>query len=249
MTASGAAPFWLTVFLDYPAGEFDAGVGFWCAATGYALSVPRGESGEFATLVPPSGDDFLKVQRLGDGATRLHLDVHVDDPWSRAEALEAAGGELVEESPHGYVVMRSPAGFTFCLVRHPSSRVAPVTRWPAGHHSRVSRFCLDVPRKRYAEEVAFFQELLGGEWVEVDEPETALRPAAGWPLDVRLQPAEVASTVTSHLHIATDDLAAEVERLESSGARARAVRTGKAILEAPGGSALCVVEISADELP
>ena len=36
MTPSGAAePFWLTVFLDYPAAEFDAGVRFWRAATGY----------------------------------------------------------------------------------------------------------------------------------------------------------------------------------------------------------------------
>ncbi len=249
MTAPPPPPSWLTVFLDFPAAEFDAGVGFWRAGTGYGLSPSRGDAGEFATLVPPAGDHYLKVQRLGDGPTRLHLDVHVRDPWASAEAAEAAGAELVEESRHGYVVLRSPAGFTFCLVTHPGVVVPPPLTWPAWEHrSRVSRFCLDVPRKRYAGEVAFFQRLLGGEWQHVGDPETALRPAGDWALDVRLQPAEVSAETTSHLHIATDDLEAEVERLSELGAKPRALRTGKAILEAPGGTALCVVEVEPGDL-
>jgi hypothetical protein len=242
-------PSWLTVFLDFPAGEFDAGVEFWRGGTGYELSPVRGESGEFATLLPPVGDHYLKVQRLGDGPTRLHLDVHVTDPWAWTEVAEAAGAELVEESSHGYLVLRSPAGFTFCLVTHAGVVVPPPLTWPTwAHRSRVSRFCLDVPRKRYAAEVAFFQRLLGGEWLQVAEPETALRPADTWPLDVRLQPAEVSAEVTSHLHITTDDLEAEVDRLVSLGAMPRATRAGKTILEAPGGTALCVVEVEPSEL-
>lgn len=248
MNPASAAPSWLTVFLDYPASEFDAGVEFWRAATGYRLSPFRGQDGEFASLVPSAGDDYLRVQRLGEGPTRLHLDVHVADPWSVAAELERAGAELVDESRHSFVVLRSPAGFTFCLVSGPASAVPAPATWPFGHHSRVSRFCLDVPRKAYAAEVAFFRSLLGEEWVELDEPETALRPAGRAAVDVRLQPADLATSVTSHLHVATDDLEAEVDRLESLGAMARAVRPGKAILEAPGGSALCVVEVDEDEL-
>jgi hypothetical protein len=248
MTAAPTAPSWLTVFLDYPASDFDAGVRFWRDGTGYDLSAPRGEKGEFATLLPPAGEDFLRVQRLGDGSSRLHLDVHVEDPWAAVEFAEGLGAELVAESLHGYFVLHTPAGFTFCLVHQGGGVVPPSAVWPDGHRSRVSRFCLDVPRKRYEAEVAFFQRLLGGHWIAVDDPETALRPAGDGPLDVRLQPAEVSTGITSHLHLATDDMVAEVARLEALGAKARAIRTGKTILEAPGGGALCVVAVGPDQL-
>jgi hypothetical protein len=105
----------------------------------------------------------------------------------------------------------------------------------------VSRFCLDVPRKTYPAEVAFFKDLLAGLWREVTDPETALRPAGNGPLDLRIQPAEVTREATSHLHVLTDDLDGEVDRLSVLGARPRAARRGKTIMEVPGGSALCVV--------
>ena len=46
---------WLTLFLDFPASSFDAGVAFWREVTGSALSPFRGAAGEFATLLPPDG--------------------------------------------------------------------------------------------------------------------------------------------------------------------------------------------------
>ncbi len=248
MTSPATEPFWLTAFLDYPAGEFDAGVGFWRAATGYGLSAPRGEVSEFATLLPPTGDDYLRVQRLGDGPTGLHLDVHVAEPWTAAEAAEASGAVLVSESPHGYFVLRSPAGFPFCLVTKPAETVPLPVRWPAGHRSRVSRLCVDVPRRSCAAEVAFFQKVLAGQWLHASEPETALRLAGVGAIDLRLQPAELARSVTSHLHVVTNDLEGEVARLSGLGARPRASRPGKTILEAPGGTALCVVALEAGEL-
>jgi hypothetical protein len=52
---------WLTVFLDFPAGSFEAGVAFWREATGSGRSPFRGVHGEFATLLPPSGDAYLRV--------------------------------------------------------------------------------------------------------------------------------------------------------------------------------------------
>lgn len=248
MGGTDRQPTWLTAFLDFPASEVDAGTRFWRGVTGYGLSPVRGEAAEFATLVPPAGDPYLKVQRLGDGPTRLHLDLHVADPFASAECAEALGAELLTESPHGYFVLRSPGGFTFCLVGHAGEVVPTSVVWETGHHSRVTRFCLDVPRKRYAADVTFFAGLLGGHWQQVADPETALRPAAGWPLDVRLQPAEFSPEPTTHLHVGTDDLAAEVARLVALGARERAVRTGKAILEAPGGTAVCVVALPAAQL-
>lgn len=242
------APFWLTVFLDYPPAELTAGVRFWTSVTGFALSPTRGGVHEFATLVPPLGDDYLRAQRLGDGPTGLHLDLHVADPRAAAAAAEVAGAQLVAESPEGYFVLRSPAGLPFCLVTLPAATVPPPITWPSGHRSRVSQFCLDVPRTLYAAEVRFFRTLLGGSWRELDTPETALLPAGSRAVDVRLQPAELATYVTAHLHIATDNLAFEVARLSALGARPRGSRPGKTILEAPGGTAVCVVAVDGSEL-
>ena len=69
---------WLTAFLDFPADSFDAGVAFWQAVTGSGLSAFRGANGEFATLLPPDGDAYLRVQRLAAGDGGCHLDLHLD---------------------------------------------------------------------------------------------------------------------------------------------------------------------------
>ena len=68
---------WLTVFLDFPAPAFEPGVAFWQEATGYGLSAFRGPRGEFATLLPPSGEAYLRVQRVLDGDGGCHLDLLV----------------------------------------------------------------------------------------------------------------------------------------------------------------------------
>jgi len=68
---------WLTVFLDFPAGSFGTGVAFWREVTGSALSPFRGAAAEFATLLPPTGDAYLRVQRTADGSGGHHLDLHV----------------------------------------------------------------------------------------------------------------------------------------------------------------------------
>ena len=84
--------FWMSAFLDLAADEFDRDVAFWQGVTGYALSATRGAPPEFATLVPPDGDDYLRVQRLGGGASRIHLDLHVEDPQAEAEAAQRHSG-------------------------------------------------------------------------------------------------------------------------------------------------------------
>ena len=65
-TLSGMAVVWMTAFLDLPPARHAAGVGFWRAATGTTMSSPRGDAAQFATLIPPDGDAFLRVQRLGE---------------------------------------------------------------------------------------------------------------------------------------------------------------------------------------
>lgn len=235
-------PSWLTAFLDFPAPEFDAGARFWCSATGYELSAPRGQDAEFATLVPGGGDAYLKVQRLAEGHTRLHLDLHVADPVESARWAESLGAELVEESRHGYVILRSPAGLTFCLVGHAGQEVPPPAEWPTGQESRVVQVCLDVPRRWFATEVEFWQRLLGGWWLELEDAEIVIRQAGDSALSLRLKPAEITPEVAAHLHLVTDGRRQEVARLVGLGAVERAMRPSKSILEAPGGLAVCVVD-------
>ena len=66
------------MFFVFPAASFDAGTAFWRQVTGYGLSPFRGPDGEFATLLPPAGDAYLRVQRILDGPGGCHLDLHVD---------------------------------------------------------------------------------------------------------------------------------------------------------------------------
>src|SRR5688500_553894 len=110
------SPFWTTAFLDLADDDFARGVVFWAEVTGYRVSSPRGDSEEFATLVPRRGDDFLKVQKLAVGPSRIHLDLHVPDPRAAADEAVALGARIVHRSRHGYVVVASPGGFVLCFV-------------------------------------------------------------------------------------------------------------------------------------
>ncbi len=237
-------PYWLTAFLDFPAGEFDRGAAFWSQATGWPLSPTRGEHDEFSSLVPPDGADYLRLQRLGDGETRVHLDVHVADPEDAAIAAQERGASVVRQVNPGLVVLASPAGFEFCLVRQPRDTVPAAPHWPGGHRSRVSQVCLDIPPKSHAEELAFWAGTLHGEiQASPGRPELAwIEPAGSFPLQVVTQRLALAGLMRGHLDIASDDRAAEVERLRRQGALVRAVRSDRTVLEAPGGTSLCVLD-------
>src|SRR6478609_6520322 len=122
-------PFWVSAFLDLPTDGFDEAVAFWQGVTGFGLSEPRGSEGEFATLVPPDGDDYLRVQRIDEGP-RIHLDLHVENPQVAAEAAIELGAHVLVRHEEGYVVLRSPGGFVFCFVRHDAARKPRPATWP-----------------------------------------------------------------------------------------------------------------------
>lgn len=85
------APFWISAFLDHAPGDAEAAEPFWLAVTASTLSPRRGDAAEFVTLVPPDGDDHLRMQRLAAGPRGLHLDLHVDDVRASADRLLAHG--------------------------------------------------------------------------------------------------------------------------------------------------------------
>ena len=235
-------PFWVSAFLDLPAATFDRATSFWAQVTGSRLSEPRGEHREFATLVPPDGDDYLRVQRVQDGPGGIHLDLHVRDPRAAADAAATLGAEEVAD--RGYVVMRSPGGFTFCLVTHPAS----VRPKPVGHDdgttSLVDQVCLDIPSGWYDEECAFWAALTGWEHHDVPGPEfTRLRVPAEQPLRFLLQRLrETSGRVRAHLDLAADDRAGEVRRHVGLGAALDAEGRGWTVLRDPAGAPYCVTD-------
>ncbi len=244
------SPRWVSAFLDFTPDAFDRGVAFWRDVTGYAVSTPRGETGEFATLVPPDGDDYLRVQRLSGGDGRVHLDLHVADPTVAAEAAVEAGAHVVVRHEAGYVVLRSPGGLVFCFVAHPAVRRPRAATWPDGTRSQVDQVCLDVPPSAYDVEVGFWQTITGWELRSLGEPEFArLEPpdeqALRW-LVQRLdaEPTSEQPAVTAHLDLAATDRDAEVARHVALGATAGARHDGWTVLTDPVGTTYCVTRRS-----
>jgi hypothetical protein len=241
---------WVTAFLDLPPHAHEAGTRFWSAVTGYAVSPPRSDHAEFTTLLPPHGDPYLKLQRTDaddDAAPAVHLDLHVasvDDSTSRAERL---GAEVVDRSEHGYVVLRSPGGFVFCLVDEPLVERPAPTRWPQQHESIVDQVCLDIPAAGYEVECAFWSGLTG--WQQrrsVNRPEFRhlTRPDA-IPVRLLLQRLEEPgpAPVSGHLDLACDDRPNEVRRHVGLGAVVVADPGGGwTVLRDPAGALYCITD-------
>jgi len=216
-------PTWLTAFIDLPPTAYDAGVAFWEGVTGYSVSPSRGERGEFATLVPPEGDAFLRVQRVADGPGGVHLDVH-------------RPGQPFE-------VRRSPGGFAYCEVSEPLSVRPPAATWPGGHRSLVDQVCLDIAPTAYERECAFWRDLTGLELRQsayFEEFRTLVRPA-GQPLRLLLQRVgDDRPRVTAHLDVYTTDREAETRRHEALGATVLREHVHFTVLSDPTGSAYCI---------
>lgn len=257
---------WLTVFLDFPAGSFDAGVAFWRAVTGYGLSAARGPDGEFATLLSPAGDAYLRVQRIRDGAGGCHLDLHVD---TEAESLYAvahraqASGARIRRTAPGLAVAESPGGFLFCLVRWNGEAAVPpplaaeasgadvgggVDRAggadAGGGVSRVDTLCLDVPPGGFERELAFWAALTGQQAHSLPVPGyTFLAPQAGMPVRLLFQQRQIADPgdrTRGHADFSCTDPGVR-DRHVALGARVTAAREYWTVLADPAGREYCLV--------
>lgn len=166
---------WLTGIVDLPTDTFDAGAAFWQQVTESQRSESRGD-GEFSTLIPPTGDAYMRLQRIAHGP-RVHLDVHVDSIDDARQTAERVGATV--DVNLGHVVMRSPTGFTFCFVSHQgeSRRPEPVG---LGAAHRLDQLCIDVPKPHFEREIRFWQALTGWtvqhsrlpEFAFLDQPST-----------------------------------------------------------------------------
>lgn len=110
------------------------------------------------------------------------------------------------------------------------------------HRSRVSTFLIDTPKDEAAETAEFWSAALGvGAESPPGEPQyiTLQDALPGYVLAVQA----VDDTPRYHLDIETDDVAAEVARLEGLGAVEVSSWQGCHTLRAPGGHLLCVIPV------
>jgi len=235
-------PFWVSAFLDYPAEQYDVGVAFWEDVTGFERSASRGPHDEFATLLPPDGDDYLRVQRVGDGSPRVHLDVHVEDPRGTADELTGHGASVVADEGD-FLTLTSPGGFTFCLVTHPAAVRPRPREWPDGHLSCVDQVCLDIPPSRFDAEFDFWQRLTGWQRHEValGAEFGRLIPDDELPLQLLVQRLDdEQDTITAHLEWVSTDHEAELAGHVTAGAEVVARYDGWSVLSDPTGLPYCI---------
>jgi len=236
---------WLTIFLDFPADAFEVGTAFWREVTGSGLSAFRGTSGEFATLLPPTGDAYLRVQRVAAGSGGCHLDLHVDGSLSDAADSAVALGAAIRHAEDGLIIADSPGGFTFCLVGWHGESVVPsaVLLGDAGT-SRADQLCLDIPRPDFDRECFFWSELAGYELRTGSRPEFAylVRPE-GIPVRLLLQCRDHAAPgdrVTGHVDLACADRQRLTVPHTAAGARVVSVFRDWIVLADPAGREYCL---------
>jgi predicted enzyme related to lactoylglutathione lyase len=116
------------------------------------------------------------------------------------------------------------------------------------HRSRLGGFIIDCQTKDLDAAARFWGEALGLKVRQSADPEDgnyAVFDTAPNELDIQLQRVDHPSRV--HLDIETDDIAAEVARLEKLGAKRVAKIKSWWVMEAPSGQRFCVVRVQRSE--
>jgi hypothetical protein len=100
--------------IDVAAESHDRELAFWQAAIGQTLEPFEGQPEYHGTKL--DGQEFaLLTQRLDEGASRVHLDIHTDDLDAEVSRLEQLGARRVRRVRQWWI-MQDPAGLPFCVI-------------------------------------------------------------------------------------------------------------------------------------
>ncbi len=231
---------WMWAFLDRPAASFDDSVRFWATVTGSTVSAPRGEHGEFVTLLPETGPAWVKMQAVGD-AGGIHLDLDVDDISAAVIGATALGARVLTTAPD-YTVLETPAGQTFCFTPYRRDGDGPVTvsTAPDGTVTRLDQICLDLAAADVAVDTAFWRAVTGWSALQTRSPEFSRLRGDGKPLQFLLQRLDDPRPASAHVDVASADIAATAAWHESLGATRVATEQHWIVLRDPGDSVYCV---------
>ncbi|AOR32147.1 hypothetical protein BFF78_14720 [Streptomyces fodineus] len=230
---------WTYAFADRPAERLPEARAFWTAVTGTHASEPRGEQGEFMTLLPPQAagtDACVKLQGVTEGDGGAHLDLCTEDVRKLTGTARELGAEPVAD--HGdWAVLRSPAGQLFCAVPWHGESVRP----PVVAGSRLDQVCLDIPPSAYAAESAFWAGLTGWQRLTGSRPEfEVLKPPAGLPVRILLQRLDAERPASAHLDLACADIATVRARHEKHGAVPLSSGPHWTVMRDPAGGIYCL---------
>jgi hypothetical protein len=110
--------------IDVPKADHERAVAFWSGALGKTPVVTEmfPDYAQFDEVTPGL---YFMVQATGDDTRRIHLDLESEDVEGDVARLISLGATEVERSHH-WVVMRDPAGVTFCVVQlRPAAPASP----------------------------------------------------------------------------------------------------------------------------
>jgi Glyoxalase-like domain len=233
---------WAWAFLDTPRVDASRSWRFWSRVTGWPLSPTRGDDGEFATLLPPRGDAWLKLQAVAEGPGGIHLDLDVGDVHATAARGQRLGATRTGAIGDTVVVLLSPGGLAFCLTTWQGE--ADQVREDAAE--LVDQVCLDCPADAHAAEVAFWAALTGWEPVPCDEPELSfLRRPDGIPLRLLFQRlGEPTGPVRAHADVACVARSASVVRHVAAGAEVVREHEQWTVMRDPVGRVYCLTDRS-----
>ncbi|GAA1353125.1 VOC family protein [Streptomyces beijiangensis] len=231
---------WSYVFVDRPREQFDLSSEFWTQITATHLSERRGDQGEFATLLPQTGDACVKVQGVeaGGGA---HLDLAVEDVDTFVRTAEALGATVAYPQP-GWAVMRSPGGQLFCVVPWEGEAVrSGAVEGPEGAYSRLDQICIDLAPALYDTEAAFWAALTGWERVTGSRPEfQRVAPTPDLPVRILLQRLAEDRPTSAHLDLACTDVDAVRTWHEKHGATLVRRFAHWTVMRDPAGALYCL---------
>jgi hypothetical protein len=119
------------------------------------------------------------------------------------------------------------------------------------HRSRIGVFLIDHAEESYDVAATFWVAATGSERSRSDappgeDPYESLTPLAGGEL-LELQRTGAGTPPRVHLDLETDDVPAEVARLEALGATVATRHDTWAVLHDPGGLVFCVVPVWTDQ--
>lgn len=231
---------WMWAFLDTAADDAEVSEAFWHRVTRTELSPPRGNRGEFSTLVPQRGDAWVKVQRIVEGGG-VHLDLDVEQPLpaAAAEATRLGASEIVRHED--VIVMRSPGGFTFCLTSWANAG-SPTTQVREDQPDLLDQICIDVPSEHYDGEVDFWEQLTGWRRRTGALPEfTSLTRPDGIPVRLLFQKlGDRSGTVRGHVDFACRDRAASRAAHVAAGASVVSEHEFWTVMRDPVGRIYCL---------
>jgi hypothetical protein len=117
------------IVIDVPPAGHGRELAFWSAASGAPLAQFERHP-EYHGAGLPGQEFWLLVQRLDDGAARVHIDIHTDNLAAEVARLEGLGAQPVQQV-HSWQVMRDPAGLLFCVIPEPGGSLndSNARRW------------------------------------------------------------------------------------------------------------------------